>query len=729
MSDLSTRVYLLRRVLWLVFTLVSSSNSQTKTLNFTFIIMPQQSLDRIRNFAIVGHRASGKTMLSEAMLATGGFINRMGTIDQGNTVSDYHADEQSRKISIHSSILHTEWLDRKFNIIDTPGYLDFISEALGALRVVDFAMITVDAQSGIEVGTEQVWEFAESYKLPKFIVVNGFDKENTNFESILEQLRERFGNHVFPLAIPVNEGPGFNKVLDVMRSDIVTYATDQSGKYTEEKASGEWADRVKTLHRELIEHVAEADDTLLEKFFENDSLSEEDLRAGVHKAIQEQSFIPLWVTAATENVGVARLMDWIAKYGSSPVDRDVVKAEDENGEEVEVHLADSSPVAYTFKTIAEQHVGDLSFFRVYSGEISTGTELYNANREVVEKVGQLYLINGKDRELVTTLTSGDIGAVVKMKDTHTGNTLCAKGKKIKLPKVNYPAPNIHSAIRLTNTGDEDRLGTGLVALHEEDPTFIYRMDEVTHETVISGQGDLHLQVIKQGLKERYNVEIELSEPRIPFNETIRGKAESKYRHKKQSGGAGQFAEVWMKIEPLPRDSGVVFEQTLVGQNVDRVFVPSVEKGVRKACSTGVIAGYPVVDVHINFYDGKMHPVDSKDVAFQIAGEKAFREAVENAKPCLLEPIFMITVKVPEDCVGDVMGDISSKGGRIQGIDTDGKMQVVNALIPQRELYHYSTRLRSITGGRCLYSEKLDHYEDMPQQYAQKIISEWSGHHD
>lgn len=691
--------------------------------------MPQQSLDRIRNFAIVGHRASGKTLLAEAMLATGGNLNRMGTIEAGTTVSDYHADEQSRQISIHSSILHTEWLDRKFNIIDTPGYLDFISEAMGALRVVDFAMITVDAQSGIEVGTEQVWQFAESYQLPKFIVINGFDKENTNFENLLAQLRERFGSKVFPLAIPVNAGPGFNQVLDVMRSDIVTYADDQSGNYTEVKADGEWASRVKELHRELIEHVAEADDSLLEKFFENEGLSEDDLRAGVHTAIQEQSFIPLWVTAASRNVGVARLMDWIAKYGSSPVDRARVQAESTDGQAVEVDLNDSSPVAYVFKTIAEQHVGDLSFFRVYSGEVGTGMELYNSDRDVMEKVGQLYLINGKQREQVSSLQSGDIGAVVKMKDTHTGNTLCAKDRKIRLPKVHYPEPNIHSAIRLTNTGDEDRLSSGLASLHEEDPTFLYRVDEVTHETVISGQGDLHLQVIKQGLKERFNVTIELAEPRIPFRETIRGKAESKYRHKKQSGGAGQFAEVWMRIEPLERDSGVVFEQSLVGQNVDRVFVPSVEKGVMKACRTGVIAGYPVVDVRIDFYDGKMHPVDSKDVAFQIAGEKAFREAFASAKPCLLEPIFMITVKVPEDSVGDVMGDISSKGGRIQGIDMDGSMQIINALIPQRELYHYSTRLRSITGGRCLYAEKLDHYEDMPKAYAQKVIEAWSGHHD
>jgi elongation factor G len=691
--------------------------------------MPLKTLENIRNFAIVGHRGSGKTLLTEAMLVASGTINRMGSIEQRNTASDYHADEQSRQISIHSSILHLDWLDRKFNIIDTPGYLDFIPEALGALRVVDFALIVIDAQDGIEVGTEQVWNFAETFGLPKFIVINGFDKENVNFEAVLERVRERFGENVLPLSIPVNPGPEFNRVLDVMRSDIVTYADDQSGKYTEEKAKDDWAAKVRELHKELIEHVAEADDTLLEKYFENDDLSEEDLRSGVHKAIQNQSFTPLWVTSATKNVGVARLMDWIAKYGSSPVDRDTVMGEDEKGEPVEIHLTDASPVAFVFKTIAEHHVGDLSFFRVYSGEVESGTELYNANRNLTEKIGQLYVVNGKDREQVNKLMNGDIGAIVKMKDTHTGNTLCVKGRSVKLPQVEYPKPSIQSAIKLVNSGDEDRLSSGISSLTEEDPSFICKVNEETHETVISGQGDLHLQVIKQALHERFNVEIDLVEPRIPFRETIRGKAEGKYRHKKQSGGAGQFAEVWMRIEPLPRDTGVVFEQTLVGQNVDRVFVPSVEKGVKKACNTGIIAGYHVVDVKAIFYDGKMHPVDSKDVAFQIAGEKVFRECVQTAKPCLLEPIYLITVKVPEDCVGDVMGDISSKGGRIQGIDVEGNMQMVNALIPQRELYHYSTRLRSITGGRCLYSEVLEHYEEMPKAIAQKIIDSYDGHHE
>jgi elongation factor G len=692
-------------------------------------MIPQNELHKIRNFTIVGHRSSGKTLLAEAMLRSAGVINRMGSIEQGNTVSDYHKDEQERGISVHATVAHLDWLGCKLNLIDAPGYLDFIAEAMGALRVADFAMVVVDAQSGVEVGTEEVWRIAEAYGIPKFIVLNGFDRENTDFDSILASLRRDLGPKVFPLSIPLNPGNEFNRVLDVMRSDVVTYASDLSGRYHEEKAEGVWASRVRELHRELIEHVAEADDGLLERFFEQDSLSEEDLRAGVHMAIQRQSFIPLWVTSATRNVGVSRMMDWIAKYGSSPVDRECVEGVTPDGQSIALHLGDASPVAYVFKTIAESHVGDLSFIRVYSGKIEVGQELFNANRSVNEKIGQLYVVNGKNRQAVSSLVSGDIGALVKMRDTHTGNTLCDRARPVCLPQVEYPQPSIHSALRLLNSGDDDRLSAGVAALQEEDPSFRFRVDEQTHETVISAQGDLHLQIIRQGLSDRFHVELEWTAPRIPFRETIQSNADERYRHKKQSGGSGQFAEVWMRVEPLPRDSGLVFEQTLVGQNVDRVFVPSVEKGVRKACRTGVIAGYPVVDVKVTFYDGKMHPVDSKDVAFQIAGEKAFRACVAAAKPCLLEPILLVTVKVPEACVGDVMGDLSARGGRIQGIEPDGRMHSIRALIPQRETFQYSTRMRSLTAGRCLYSEEVDHYEEMPRSLALKIIASYDGHHD
>jgi elongation factor G len=683
--------------------------------------MKVYSPETIRNFAIVGHQGSGKTMLAEAMLRSANVIQRLGSIESGTTVSDYHQSEKERQISVHASLLHCEWKDNKFNIIDTPGYLDFISEGLGALRVGDFAMVVVNAVNGAELGTDQVWEYATSYGIPKVIVVNGADRDNIDFEGVLQDLRSHFGAQVFPLTLPINPGSGFNQVLDVMRSEEIDYATDGTGQFSEKAAEGPWKERVKELHRELIEYVAEADDSLLETFFEQGSLSEEQLRAGVHAAIQNQSFIPVFVTSATRNIGVARLMDFIAKYGSSPVDRRTVPAIDEIGQPGDISLGDKEVACYIFKTISEPHVGELSFCRLYSGEIRPGMELFNSDRECPEKIGQIYTLQGHERESIECISAGDIGVMVKLRDTHTGNTLCSPSRKVKLPAVVYPKPNIHGALEVTNKGDEDKLAEGLATLHEEDPTFLYTNNRETGQLVLSGQGELHLDVIKGRLKRRFHVEINLREPKIPFRETIRKEAEAKYRHKKQSGGAGQFAEVWMRIQPLPRDSGVLFTQSLVGQNVDRVFVPSVEKGVQAACAEGVLAGCHVTDVKIDFYDGKMHPVDSKDIAFQIAGKEAFRQAFLDAGACLLEPIMSIRVKVPEACMGDVMGDISSRRGRIQGMDSEGKFQVINALVPMLELYRYSTSLRSLTGGRGFHSESLSHYEEMPRDLEQKTI--------
>lgn len=677
----------------------------------------------IRNFAIVGHASSGKTMLSEAMLACSGVITRMGSIASGSTVSDYHEDEQKRKISIHASLLHTEWLGKKFNMIDTPGYLDFISEGLGALRVGDFALVVVSAADGVQVGTDQVWNYATKYEIPKIIVVNMLDKERANFDGVLAQLRQRFGPRVFPMAVPINPGPGFNQVLDVLRSEVITYKTDASGKYEEVPASGAWKDRVNELHKELIEHIAESDDQLLEKFFEQGGLSEEEMRAGIHAAVQKQAFIPLFCTAGESNIGVARLMDFIAKYGASPVDRRNVKAIDNNDAETEVSLDDPDPVLYVFKTVSEAQFGELSYFRLYSGSVHMGMDLYNSDRKITERIGQIYVLNGKTRTSANNLSAGDIGAVVKLKDTHTGNTLCHPKRIVSLPKVKFPKPNIHAALKLHSRGEEDKIAAGLAALHEEDPTFLYHVDSELHQTVISGQGELHLQVISEHLKRRYKVDFELIEPKIPYRETIKTSSESKYRHKKQTGGAGQFAEVWMRVHPKPRNTGVEFVQTLTGQNVDRVFVPSVEKGVNAACKEGVLAGYRIVDVKVDFYDGKMHPVDSKDIAFQIAGKEAFREAFMNAKPCLLEPIYVVEVKIPEECMGNVIGDLSSRRGKILGMDAEDGFQIVRAQVPQKELYHYSTTLRSLTGGRGIHTEEFSHYEEMPHELEQKVIAE------
>ena len=606
--------------------------------------MKDYSSKDIRNFAIVGHGGSGKTMLSEAMLSKSGEINRLGTIEGGSTASDYHHDEHERQISIHSSPLHLEWDNTKFNLIDTPGYLDFIGETISSLAVVDAAVVVIHAVNGIEVGTEQVWNYASNYGLPKVLVVNGLDREHTQFDKILEQAKNHFGSNVFPLQLPVNSGPGFNQIVDVLRSELITYNTDGSGKFSESELPEEWKDKVKTLHEELIEYVAESDDTLLEKFFEEGSLSEEEMREGLHHAIQNQVFVPLFCTAATENIGAARVMDFISKYGSSPADRAVIKAENStSGENIEVELSSSEPVVHIFKTISEAHVGELSFFRVYSGLVSTGLDLYNTTRGNSERFGQMFLMNGKERTSVVKLNAGDIGAVVKLKDTHTGNTLTGPHNKVKLSSVELPSSNIHLGIKSKSKGDEEKIAMGLATLHEEDSTFIYNVDPELHQTVLSGQGELHLQVSIDRLKLKFNVEVESFKPKIPYRETIKSNGSSKYRHKKQSGGAGQFAEVWMRIESKKRGDGVEFVHSLVGQNVDRVFVPSVEKGVTAACTEGVLAGYLVVDVKADFYDGKQHPVDSKDIAFQMAGKQAFREAFLQAQPCLLEPILNIEI--------------------------------------------------------------------------------------
>src|SRR5215472_8443585 len=689
--------------------------------------MKEHQAADIRNFAVVGHASSGKTMLSEAMLATAGVINRMGSIAGGSTVSDYHDSEQQRQISVSATLMHLDWLGKKFNILDCPGYADFISEGLGALRVGDFALIVVHANHGVGVGTDAVWKYATEDGIPKMIVVNAFDKEETDFDKTLAQIREHFGERVFPLTLPVNPGPGFNQVLDVPRDEIITYSTDKTGKITEAPPTGVWAEKVEQLHKQLIELVAESDDALMEKFFEKGGLSEEEWRAGIHKAIQNQVFTPLFVTSAENNIGVARLMDFIAKYGSSPVDRARVRGMDGAGKELEVTLADPDPVCYVFKTMSEAQFGELSFFRIYAGSVRFGSELYNTDRRSTEKIGQIYLLNGKTRVSVPTLGAGDIGAVVKLKDTHTGNTLCNSKKPVSLPKVAYPRPNIHASLKSNAKGEEDKIASGLSALHHEDPTFLHMVDSELRQTVLSAQGELHLEVIADKLRRRYNVHVELTEPRVRYRETIKARGESKYRHKKQTGGAGQFAEVWMKIEPKGRDTGLEFSQSLTGQNVDRVFVPSVEKGVNKAAEEGILAGYRVVDVKVDFYDGKMHPVDSKDIAFQIAGYFAFKESFMAARPCLLEPIHVVEIRIPEDCMGKVMGDLSSRRGKIQGMDMEGGYQVIKAHVPAKELYRYSSTLRSLTGGRGLHSESFNHYEEMPRDAEQRVVEESKKH--
>ena len=685
--------------------------------------MANSNSEDIRNFSIVGHGTSGKTTLSESILFDAGETNRIGSIEDGTTVSDYHENEIARQISIAATPLHCTWLGKKFNILDSPGFLDFAGEVKSALRVSDFALVAVQGVAGPEAGTDVVWTFADGYDIPRIIAVTMLDKENTDFDRVLANLRARYSNRIFPLLLPMNPGPGFNQIADVLRKEALTYRTDGSGKFEESSLPDEWQANVDELHEELIEYIAESDDTLLEQYFEDGGLSEEALRGGLRDAIWNRSIIPLVCTSAATNVGVSRLMDLMAKYCPSPVDRESITAfKPGTEEEVEVSTSDGSPAClFVFKTISEPHVGELSFFRVYSGKAKGGLDLRNTSRHILERLSQLYVMNGRKRKEVAMLSAGDMGAIVKLKNTHTGDTLCDSKLQVELPKIDFPSPNIHEAVVTKSKGDEEKIATGLATLHEEDPTFIFRVDPELKQTIISGQGELQLEVVVERLKRKFNVDVELKEPRVPYRETIKAKGASKFRHKKQTGGAGQFAEVWMTIEPLPRGSGVEFKHTLSGQAVDRVFVPSVEKGVRAACEEGILAGYKVVDVEANFYDGKQHPVDSKDIAFQIAGKEAFKESFLSGQPCLLEPIHEIEVKVPEEQMGDVMGDISGRRGKILGMESEGGFQTIKALVPQASLYRYSTTLRSLTGGRGIHREKFSHYEEIPKDFEEKVV--------
>jgi elongation factor G len=678
----------------------------------------------IRNIAVTGHASTGKTLLCEAMLVCAGKINRAGTIEQGNTVSDFHADEKEHQQSIHATVIAAEWLDRELNLIDCPGTPDFISEPLSALRVADSAMIVISGVNGVETGADEIWAAAAEYGIPRFLVINQLDRERTAFDAILDEARDHYGARVFPLTVPVDAGPGFSSVLDVMRSEVITFAGDGSGRYVGKPAEGTFKERVNELHRQLIDMVAESGDELMEKFFEAGTLSEEELRAHVHEAVQKGLVVPVFAASATRNTGVSRILDFIAKYGSSPADHARSGATDAEGRDVAVELDEEQTVAFVFKTMHEPHVGNLSFLRVCSGDVVTGTELVNANRNETERIGQLYRVNGALREPVRALHAGDIGAVVKLRATRAGDTLCAAARRVTLPVVDFPPPNTRGALVAKSKADLNKLGEGLAALREEDPTFESHFDPEIGQTIVSGQGWLQLQIMAEELKRRFNVDVELAEPRVSYRATITGRGESKYRHKKQTGGAGQFAEVWMRIEPLPPESGVVFIHSLVGSNVDRVFVPSVEKGVQAACTAGPYGGFPVTDVKVDFHDGKQHPVDSKDIAFQIAGKAAFNESFMMARPKLLEPVMELRVKAPSDAVGAVLADLSGRRGRIMGMETEGRFEVVVAQVPQAEIYQYSSQLRAITAGRGRHSGKFVRYEDVPRELEPKIIAQY-----
>lgn len=660
-------------------------------------------------------------MLCESMLACSGVINRLGHINSGNTASDYHEEEQKQAHSIYTSILNAPWHEKKFNVLDTPGYMDFIGETLGAMHIADMAAIVVSAQNGIEIGTEKMVEHATANHLPKILIINGVDKEGTNLNSVLESVKEHCGPHVVILSLALNPGPGFNQVLDIVRQKVLTYANDELGTHKEEPIPANVQELASKLYNELAESVAESDDTLLDTFFANGTLTEQQLKTGLHTAFARQAITPLFCTSGEHNIGLAPVMNFLADFGISPLEHELA-AHDERNQQISLKANTPEPSLFIFKTVTESKSGGFSLFRALTGTLKPGLTLHNANRRTSERLGQLFKVNGKNRAPVEELPAGDIGAAAKLKDSHTNNTLCDAHRVVKLAPVAYPHPNITIGLRAKNQGDEEKIANGFAAIHEEDPTCVFSVDSEVHQMLITGQGELHVDTAVNKLRHRFGVEIETFAPRIHYRETIKGKADAKYRHKKQSGGAGQFAEVWMRIEPKDRDSEVEFTQTLVGQNVDRVFVPSVEKGVKAACEKGALAGYKVVAVKVDFYDGKQHPVDSKDIAFQIAGKHAFKEAFLNAKPCLLEPIMTVTVYVPDEFTGDIMSDLSSRRGKILGIDSEGKFQVIKAHVPEAELYRYSTSLRSLVGGRGVHKQEFSHYEEVPHEIEQRIVS-------
>ena len=687
--------------------------------------MKEYTVDKVRNVALIGHGGVGKTSLAEALLYSMGEINRIGKVDDGNTVSDYHPDEIERKISISTSLLHGEWKDWKINVLDTPGYSDFIGETKGTLRVTDLATIVMSGVEGIEVGTEQVIEFADEYKIPRLFFVNRMDNEHADFDKVLRSSQERFGNGVVALQFPVNQGEGFNKIVDLLSMELITFESGDKGKYSTSEIPDDLKGKAEQLRDKIIESAAESDDNLMEIYFDAGSLNEEQIVDGLKKGLLQQSVIPVLCGSADKNYGSHQLLNLIGDLGSSPDSYPEVEGIDPKTQEKKDRKisVDEDVACLVFKTISEAHVGELSLVKVLSGVLNSGAEVLNSTRGRSEKIGQIYILNGKNRKEIGNLSAGDIGALVKLKNTSTGNTLCGKKDSIMLNPIQFPEPVISVAISPRSRGDEEKISNGLHMLHDEDPSFTILQDPELHQTIISGQGELHLKVIIRGLKERFGIEVVEERPKIPYRETITTKSDDKYRHKKQTGGAGQFAEVWMRIEPLERGGEFEFENKIKGGAISAVFIPSVEKGVKQVLGSGPLAGYRVVDVKAIVYDGKEHPVDSKDIAFQSAGREVFKACVLKAKPILLEPIYDVQVKVPEEHMGDVMGDLSGRRGKIMGMEAKGHFQVVKAKVPLADLDRYATTLRSITSGRGIYSRTFSHYETVPKDLEVKIIEE------
>ena len=676
----------------------------------------------IKNVGFFGHGGCGKTTLAEALLYNSGAITRMGDVEQGNTTMDFDEDEIKRKISINCALASLQWEGTGVALVDSPGYLDFAGDAISAVRVVDTCAFVVSGVDGVEVQTEILWERSAELALPSFIFISKLDRERASFERTMDDVRETLGGNVVPLNMPIGEEHGFRGVVDLISGKGFEYAG--KGKAKEIEVPGELEAALREAREKLVEAVAEADDALLEKYLDEGEISSEEMTAGLKKGVMDRTVIPVLCGSADKGAGIPQLLDFIVQVLPFPSDLpEVLGTKPKSEEEITRKRTTDSPMcALVFKTLADPYVGKLTYFRVFSGVFKSDSSVLNSTRSKTERVGQLYQVMGKEQKPVPLLAAGELGAVAKLADTFTGDTLCDKSDPTVLPGIEYPAPVMSLAVEPKTKGDEDKLSTALGRLREEDPMLMVKRDTEVNQTLISGAGESHLDVVVDKMRRKFGVDVKTEIPRIPYKETIRKSVESEGKHKKQTGGHGQFGHVFLRMEPLDRGAGYEFEYKIVGGAIPRQYIPGVEKGVFASMKEGYLAGYPLVDMKVTLYDGSFHTVDSSELAFKMAASKAIREGVGKADAVLLEPIVNVEVTVPEQYMGDVIGDLNSKRGRILGMQPKGKMQVVSAQVPLAEVSRYSIDLRSITGGRGLFSLELSHYEEVPDHTAQKIIA-------
>lgn len=678
----------------------------------------------IRNIALVGHSGSGKTQLISAMLFDAGMVNRFGKVDEGTTVTDYDEEEVARKHTLSSTPAFVEWNKAKINIIDTPGVANFSTDMRAALRVVDAALVVVDAVAGVEVQTEVVWQAALDLGLPRIVILNRLDRERASLERALESLRGSFGRAIVPLTLPLGEEKDFSGVIDLVSMQAMTFPADGSGTMTTGDIPASQAEAAQQARETLVELIAEADDVLMERFFEEGTLSKDEMIAGLKRAVAAGRIVPLLCVSALQNVGVPPILDAVTSYVPSPADRPFQAQSRGSGELRAVEASEAAPYsAFIWKTVADPFAGRITLFRVVTGALQADSTVFNLTRDTSERLGHLVALQGKTHNAVPELRAGDIGAVAKLKETQTGDTLAEKTSSFELPKISFAEPLLSYAIEPKTRGDEDKISAALHRLQEEDPTIHYSRDPETKQALLSGQGQLHIEVTVAKLKRRFGVDVTLKLPRIPYRETITAHAEAHGRHKKQTGGHGQFGDCKIRMEPLARGAEFEFVDEIFGGSIPRQYIPAVEKGIQESRLRGFLAGYPVVDFRVTVYDGSFHPVDSNELSFKMAGSIAFKEAMAKARPTLLEPVMNVEVYGPSEYAGDLMGDLNSRRGRISGMDARGATTVIKAQVPMSEMLTYEQHLTSATGGRGSYSMDYSHYEEVPAHQQTKIIAQ------